>query len=65
MNYCFNQATANCKQGDDSTTIIALHHASPYVDLLSCPILKCRKPNIVTSPFCQAGRFITRDERRG
>ena len=48
MNYCSNHATANCKQGDDSTTIITLHHASPYVDLLSCPISKCHKSNIVT-----------------
>ena len=35
-------------QGDDSTTIIRLHHTSPYVDLLSSLILKCHRSNIMT-----------------
>ena len=50
MNYCSNHATADCNY-DDSTTIIRLHHASSYVDLMSSPILKCHRSNIVTSPF--------------
>ena len=36
------------QENDDSTTIIRLHHASPYLDLLSSPILKCHRSNIVT-----------------
>ena len=55
MNYCSNHTTDDCKQGDDSniiTTTITLHNGSPYVDLLSCQILKCHKSNIVPSPFC-------------
>ena len=45
MNCCSNHATVDCKQGDDSTTIITLHKTSPYVDLLSCQMLKCHKSN--------------------
>ena len=45
MNCCSNHATVDFKQGDDSTTIITLHNASPYVDLLSCQMLKCHKSN--------------------